>query len=173
MSNAYPSRAAAALSPGISLALACGKRIVLKPFTPRRVAMLYDVFSPLFGDAPCGVAAGWIATLRVLAEPDAAALALQIALDGPAAFVAESGDWFETHPAQFEFGDVASSAEAIKAEWQRLCDLDRPDKPEGRPQSEAGEAPGPGTDGSLKSSAMPSAPGIGGQTPPSTAPSAS
>ena len=174
MSNAVPSRAAAALSPGIPLALANGKTLLLCPFTLRRRLMLENVASTLFSDGERhGVVFGWCATLQILAEADSATLEREIAAAGPAEFVAASVAWFAEHPACFEIDDLAAAALAIKAEWARLCDLDKPDAPTGEGRSKMGEACGPGTDSSPNSSATPFPPGTGGPTPPSTAPSAS
>lgn len=126
MSNALPSRAAAALRPAFPVRLSGGGALALGPFTPRRLVMLHDVAAPLFADGDrYGLAFGWCATVRILAEPDSAALEREIALDSPAEFVASSVDWFAEHPAGLCVEDLAEAAAAIKAEWSRICDLDR------------------------------------------------
>ena len=172
MSDAVPSRAAAALSPVFPLVLADGRRLPLGPFTLRRELMLYTIESPLHYDgARYGLPFGWAATLRILAEPDAAALSRELALDGPAEFVAGSLDWFEAQGLSLD--DLGEAVSAIKAEWRRLSGLDRPDGPKEDASTAMGEACGPGTASSPNSSAMPSTPGTGAPTKPSTAPSAS
>ncbi|MBR1608841.1 MAG: hypothetical protein IJ678_04415 [Kiritimatiellae bacterium] len=174
MSNAIPSRAAAALSPGFPLALANGKTLLLGPFTLRRRLMLENVASPLFSNEEhCGIVFGWCATLRIFAEPDPVELTHELAAVGPAGFVAESVEWFCNWPGGFAVEDLAAAALAIKAEWSRLCDLDKPDAPTEEGRSKMGESCGPGTDSSPNSSATPSPPGTGGPTKPSTAPLAS
>ncbi len=172
MSDAVPSRAAAALSPAFPLVLRDGRKLPLGPFTPRRELMLHTVESPLYYDgARYGLPFGWAATLRILAEPDAAALSRRLALDGPAEFVAGSVDWIEAQGLTPD--DIGEAAAAIKAERRRIDDLDRNDGPTEEASTAMGEACGPGTASSPNSSAMPSTPGTGAPTKPSTAPSAS
>ena len=117
MSDAVPSHAAAALSPGFPLALAGGGRVLLHPFTPRRLLLLHSAHCPLFEDPSdvCGLPLAWAATLRIMAEDNPSDLAFEMALDGPAAFVAASADWFEAFRPSLGVDDLGTAAEAIKA----------------------------------------------------------
>lgn len=172
MSDAVPTRTRAALSPAFPLALSDGRRLALGPFTPRRVLMLTDIDSPLFGGGQRrGLASSWAATLRILADSDTVATALRIATDGPDAFVADAGAWLEESGISVD--DLADAIAAIRAEWARVHELDRPDRPEEGASTAAGEACGPATDGSPNSSATAFTPGTGAPTKPSTAPSES
>ena len=174
MSDAVPSRAAAALSPGFPLAPAHGGKVLLHPFTPRRLLLLHSAHCPLFEDPSeiCGLPLAWAATLRIMAEDNPAELAFEMALDGPAAFVAASADWFEGFRPALCVDDLGAAAMAIKAEWMRVNDLDRPDAPAERSGSAMGEACAPAMASSPSSSDSPSPNGDGASDAPSTAPSA-
>ena len=174
MSDAVPSRAAAALAPGFPLALAGGGRVLLHPFTPRRLLLLHSAHCPLFEDPSdiCGLPLAWVATLRIMAEDDPGQLALEMALDGPAEFIANSADWFEDFRPALCVNDLGAAAVAIKAEWARVIDLDRPDAPAERSGSAMGEACEPAMASSRNSSDSPSPNGDGASAAPSTAPSA-
>lgn len=173
MSDDLPSRAASALAPGFPLSLASGKKILLQPFTPQRLLLLHSVECPLFYDeGRYGLPLAWAASMRIMAEPNAEALAYELALNGTAGFVADAFAWFGTFEPALAFEDLAAFAVALKAEWSRICDLDRADRPDGD-GSAVGEACAPGTGSLPSSSAMPSTPGAGASGAPSTAPSAS
>ena len=137
MSDAVPTRTRAALSPAFPLVLQDGRRLALGPFTPRRVLALYDIDSPLFGGGRCGLASAWAATLRIRSERDAATAALRIATDGPDAFVADAGAWLEESGISVD--DLAAAIAAIRAEWARVHELDRPDRPEEGASTAAGD----------------------------------
>lgn len=172
MNTALPTRAAAALSAGVPVPLKAGGTLFLRPFTLRRILALHSVESPLFyPESRYGAGLGWAATLLILAAEDDAAVSIQLARDGAADFVAGSLEWAETQG--FDIEDVGNASDAVKAEWSRVRDLDRPEKKSAREVTAAGESSRPGTDSSRSSSATASAPGTGTPTPPSTPPSES
>lgn len=169
---ALPTRAAAALSEGVPLPLRGGGRLFLRPFSIRRLLALHSVESPLFyPECRYGNGLGWAATMLILAAEDDRAVSVQLARDGAADFVAGSLDWIEAQGVGID--DVGAAAAAVKAEWRRVCDLDRPEKKAGQEVTPAGESSRPGTDTSPRSSATASAPGTGIPQPPSTPPSGS
>ena len=169
---ALPTRAAAALSEGVSVPLERGGSLFLRPFTIRRILALHSVQSPLFyPDSRYGLGLGLAATVLILAAEDDAAVALQLARDGAADFVAGSLEWVEARG--LTEADVKSVTVAAMNEWRRVDDLDRPEKKAGQEVTPAGESSRPGTATSPSSSATASEPGTGTQPPHSTPPSES
>ena len=167
MNAALPTRAAAALSAGVPVPLKRGGNLFLRPFTLRRILALHSVESPPFyPESRYGAGLGWAATLLILAAEDDAAVSLRLARDGAADFVAGALEWAEAQG--FDIEDVGNASDAVKAEWSRVRDLDRPEKHAGQEVTAAGESSRPGTATSPNSSATASAPGTGTPTPPST-----